>query len=171
MALHHGAKRVAVDGHLPLEWRLAPHELWQLVDKLPTEAALARLDEDAAWEANGRLNRVLPQHGGMSIHNEEMEHETVLDVRAPAPARAAAFAALGWSEGRLPAKHELRQHILTRLELEYAEDIWLGGDSGDDDDGDSNFDMGSELDPDDGLDACFCSGDELCADAHELPGA
>ena len=99
---------------------------------MPSEAALYSACEADAYDWNVFFMRVLPQPFGESwwahppsIHNEDQNSYSLLplDVTAPRPEREAALQARGWPDGRLPSKKELLEHILWRVEYEYAEHL------------------------------------------------
>ena len=106
---------------LPRFWRLAT-TLWLTARALPSEAAIRAAGEDDSW--NDFFSRVLPQPGSGSYINNEDYPEQLFDVSASDAARAASLRALGWPEGRLPGKTVLIEHMLTRVEFEYAEHLY-----------------------------------------------
>ena len=108
-----------LDSHLPRPWRLETH-VWAQARALPGEGAQLAMREDACrW--NDFFSRVLPLPGsGSCIHNEDFP-ELLFDVSAAADVRAASLRALGWPEGCLPGKPALLEHLLLRVEHEYAE--------------------------------------------------
>jgi len=108
------------------------------------------------------------------IANEDYA-EQLFDVSASDAVRATSLRALGWPDGRLPGKKVLLEHMLKRVEYEYADHLcshsyepgeWCEEcqcscariDTADDDDG--GGDDGSSSTDDDDDNAHACVGDD-----------
>ena len=127
-----GGDRSAHDSHLPKSWRLGS-DVWARANTLPSEASLLGMAEDDVLGWSAFLGRVLPRpdvpplsrgllaYGcATSIHNED-GCDLAFPPEASRAERTAALSALGWP--RLPSAKRLKQHMLQRVEHEYAEHL------------------------------------------------
>jgi hypothetical protein len=105
-----------------MHWRLET-SLWVRARTLPSEAAICAATEDSAYEWNDFFSRALPQNESDSCIANEDYPEQLFDVSASDGVRAASLRALGWPDGRLPGKKVLLEHMLKRVEYEYADHL------------------------------------------------
>lgn len=123
----HGAAdlRGHLDSHLPRCWKLET-DLWVRARALPTEAELSAASDADVFKWNDFFCRVLPPSGwggcARCIHNEDYPDQP-FDLKASRSAREASLCALGWP-GCLPDKKTLLEHMLVRVEFEYAAHLY-----------------------------------------------
>ena len=91
---------------------------------MPDEAAILASSAGSAYEWNDFFSRVLPQNGSDSCIANEDYPEQLFDVCASDAARTASLCALGWPDGHLPGKKVLLEHMLKRVEYEYADHLF-----------------------------------------------